>query len=246
QKAKQAPPIYDFSTTDMFRHTLWAVEDAEDQASLKHIFAQKKNFYIADGHHRCASSARLTEQLNDGEYGTEAPHDFFMSYLVPASQMHIEAFHRVLKLNGEVDKDEILQSLGQTFDIAVLDAMALPNGHGEMCMSIQGASFRLKAKGLETEKLDVELCSEKILEPIFDIVDLRNDRRISFLSGNDGLKGIDKTLSTEGVDVLIALYPTQVKEIFDVADRGESMPPKSTWVEPKLRSALTMYSLTKH
>ncbi|NNC84002.1 MAG: DUF1015 domain-containing protein [Flavobacteriales bacterium] len=245
-EVKKDPPLYDFTTTDMVRHSLWRVDDEQNVIALRNAFEEMQSFYIADGHHRCASSARLTEQVNGGTYGTEAPHDFFMSYLVPASQMHIEAFHRVLRLDAELDREEVLEGLRDSFHVQPLDEVEIPNKHGELYIYISGCHYRLTAKEIDVELLDVELCSRAILEPLFDITDLRNDKRIHFLSGNEGLDGVQRTLRDETVDVLIALYPTQVKEIFDVADRGETMPPKSTWVEPKLRSALTIYSLKKH
>ena len=245
-EATSAAPAYDFTTTDMVRHTLWRVDKDDINSALQDKFSSLESLYIADGHHRTASSARLTHELNGGTYGTEAPHDFFMSYLVPASQMHIEAFHRVLNMNGEVDKEEVLQGLQQQFKIERIELPSLPTKHGEMMISILGEHYMISSKDIQGDLLDVELCSKAILEPLFDISDLRNDKRIHFLSGNEGLGGIEKTLKDERTDVLIALYPTQVKEIFEVADKGETMPPKSTWVEPKLRSALTIYSLKKH
>ncbi len=245
-KAVEAVPFYDFTTHDTFRHTLWGISDTKELAALESAFEAMEAFYIADGHHRCASSARLTAEENGGVYGTAAPHDFFMSYLVPASDMHIEAFHRVLHLEGNVEKLEVLDRLRKEFHIEHLEGRALPHTHGEMCISFHGDWYRLNPKVKQPEKLDVELCSEMILEPIFGIEDLRNDKRISFLSGDSGLKGVKKEMEKEGRDVIILLYPIQVEEVFAVSDRGDSMPPKSTWVEPKLRSALTIFDLKKH
>lgn len=246
QGAVKEDPFYDFTTHDTFRHTLWGISDPEEVKALEMAFAEMDSFYIADGHHRSASSARLTREENGGVCRTESAHDFFMSYLVPASSMHIEAFHRVLHLEGSVEKLEVLDKLRKTFQVEHLEGPAMPHTHGEMCISFHGDWYRLNPNQKQADKLDVELCSEMILEPIFGIEDLRNDKRISFLSGDSGLKGVKKEMAKEGRDVIILLYPIQVEEIFAVSDKGESMPPKSTWVEPKLRSALTIYDLKAH
>lgn len=239
-------PIYDFNTTDRMRHSLWAIDKTKEIAHIRDLFAQMEAFYIADGHHRTASSARLTAEENGGSYGKKAPHDFFMSYLVPSSQMHIEAFHRLIKLDAPMEEGEILKRLAGEFDVVEMATAENPSHKGEFCMNIRGKWFRLLTKKPDEKLLDVQLCSEAILEPIFGITDLRTDKRISFMHGAKGTQPLSDAVSSGKADIAIALYPVKMDEIFEISDRGETMPPKSTWVEPKLRSAMTIYSLTKH
>ena len=239
-------PIYDFNTSDTMRHSLWAIDKPKEIEKVRDTFAHMEAFYIADGHHRTASSARLTAEENGGGYGEDAPHDFFMSYLVPSSQMHIEAYHRLVKLDGPMEEDEILNSLSEVFDILEMAVAESPSHKGEFCMNIRGKWFRLLSKTPDDKLLDVQLCSDAILKPVFGIKDLRTDKRISFMNGAKGIEPLSDAVSSGRADIAIALYPVQMNELFDISDRGGTMPPKSTWVEPKLRSALTIYSLTKH
>jgi uncharacterized protein (DUF1015 family) len=239
-------PLYDFTTSDQMRHSLWAIQKPKQVAKLKAAFEAMDAFYIADGHHRTASSARLTAQENGGGYGADAPHDCFMSYLVPSSQMHIEAFHRLVKLDTPVDKASVLQGLASQFDITEGAGEKRPSRKGEFCINIKGDWFTLRAKTIDPDKLDVQLCSEAILEPVFGITDLRTDKRMRFMNGARGIGPLGDEVLSKRADIAIALYPVQMEELFAVSDRGETMPPKSTWVEPKLRSALTIYSLRKH
>ncbi len=246
ERRMKKKPIYDFYTHDRMRHTLWAIDKPKDIAKLQTAFADINAFYIMDGHHRCASSARLSAEENKGEYGLEAPHDYFMSYLVPSSQMHIEAFHRLIKLDEPMDSTQILHALERDFDITAMNEGREPSKKGELCMNIKGEWFRLEAKVPDEHMLDVRLCSEAILEPIFGIKDLQTDDRIGFMNGLRGIGPLGEAVRSGKFDIAIALHPVQMDEIFEVSDRGETMPPKSTWVEPKLRSAMTIYSLTKH
>jgi len=239
-------PIYDFNTSDTMRHSLWAIDKPKEIEKVRDAFAQMDAFYIADGHHRTASSARLTAEENGGGFGEKEPHDFFMSYLVPSSQMHIEAFHRLIKLEGPMEEEEILKGLSKEFNVLEMVLAESPSHKGEFCMNIRGKWFRLLAKTPHEKLLDVQLCSDAILEPVFGIKDLRTDKRISFMNGAKGIEPLSDEVSSGRADVAIALYPVQMDEIFEISDRGETMPPKSTWVEPKLRSAMTIYSLTKH
>jgi len=244
--AQLRQPIYDFNTADRMRHSLWAIDDTEELSRLQEAFLSLQDLYIADGHHRTASSARLTSDTNGGSYGTTEPHDFFMSYLVPASQMRIEAFHRLIHDPVAPDTHEVLEQLKGHFNIEETDAPIVPRIKGEMCLITPDKSFILTDTGSKTTELDVQHCSDQILEPVFGITDARNDKRVSFINGARGIQELVEAVSSGRAQYGIALYPIQIEEVLAVADRGETMPPKSTWVEPKLRSALTIYSLRKH
>jgi len=244
--AQKETPIYDFSTTDELRHTVWFVHEKDAVEALRKAFENIPAFYIADGHHRSASSAKLTEERNGGTYGDSQPHDFFMSYLLPASQMKIHAFHRLINTGEKLDKESILKALQKNFELKDPQADPRPKSKGHFSVYMDYTWYALELKKELKGKLDTELCSEQILSPIFGIEDLKSDRRISFISGEKGIGSIMREVDSGKAQFGIALYPVAIEEVFDVADRGATMPPKSTWVEPKLRSALTIYSLNKH
>ncbi|MDA0973064.1 MAG: DUF1015 domain-containing protein [Bacteroidetes bacterium] len=244
-EAKKERPIYDFSTADEHRHTVWYIGDETKITALKEAFDKVGAFYIADGHHRTASSARLTYDRNGGHYGSEAPHDFFMSYLLPASQMRIHPFHRLIRTQSPLDGEKVLEALKKDFDFTGPLADPRPKAKGEMSIYMDHIWHGLKAKEHEGI-LDSLFCSEKILAPIFGIEDLTLDKRISFISGEKGIGSIMHAVDSGRYQLGIALFPATMERVFSISDRGETMPPKSTWVEPKLRSALTIYSLNKH
>ena len=246
QKAQKERPIYDFSTTDELRHTVWFVHEKEHVEAFRKAFEKIPAFYIADGHHRTASSARLSEDRNGGSFGTEAPHDFFMSYLLPASQMKIHAFHRLINTGAPLDKEKILKELAEHFEFKAPQADPRPAAKGHFSLYMDHIWYGMELQDKSNTRLDTEVCSEKILSPIFGIEDLKNDRRISFISGEKGIGTIMREVDAGKFQIGIALFPVAIEEVFAVADRGDTMPPKSTWVEPKLRSALTIYSLNKH
>jgi uncharacterized protein (DUF1015 family) len=246
EEAQKETPIYDFSTTDELRHTVWFVQKEEKVEAFRKAFEQVSAFYIADGHHRSASSAKLTEDRNGGGFGNEAPHDFFMSYLLPASQMKIHAFHRLINTGQALDKEAVIKKLESEFGFKAPQADSRPKAKGQFIIYMDHTWYHLELKKPALDRLDTELCSEQILSPIFGIEDLKNDKRISFISGEKGIASIMKEVDSGRSQIGIALYPVAIEEVFAVADRGDTMPPKSTWVEPKLRSALTIYSLNKH
>lgn len=236
-------PIYDFSTTDRARHRLWSIDAPDDIHSLQQAFEEVGSFYIADGHHRSASSSRLAAKRK-AEGGSESA-QYFMSYLVPQSQMCIMEFNRLVKdLNGHQEAD-LLEALQEHFLIEQCDReRAKPRQKGEMAMYLAGKWYGMHLKSPRAEVLDADLCTDLILTPLLDIADLRSDRRVGFLGGHDGLGGLEREVNGGNYAMGIALYPVSTEELMAVADRGEVMPPKSTWVEPKLRSGLTIYSLT--
>ena len=169
-----------------------------------------------------------------------------MSYLLPASQMKIHAFHRLINTGQALDKEAVLKKLEYEFTLKAPQADSRPKAKGQFSIYMDHTWYHLELKKPALERLDTELCSEQILSPIFGIEDLKNDKRISFISGEKGIASIMKEVDSGRSQIGIALYPVAIEEVFAVADRGDTMPPKSTWVEPKLRSALTIYSLNKH
>jgi len=237
-------PAYDFTTTDRTTHRLWVITEEKDIAVLTAAFAQGGALYIADGHHRSASSAALAARKRQAGSQEENADQFFMSYLVPKSQMRILEFNRLVKdLNG-LDKATLLERLQAHFLIEQCDRnRARPQAKGEMAMYIDGQWYGMHLKEKREDTLESVLCTELILEPVLGISDLRTDRRIGFIGGQDGLEGVERQVNNGKYALGIVLFPVKVSELMGVADRGEVMPPKSTWVEPKLRSGLVIYSL---
>lgn len=242
---------FDFSTTDTIRHQLWPVYDKKDLEEIEAHFKAMNAFYIADGHHRSASSFKLALQRKQAkpDMSENDAANFFMSILIPESEMHIEPFHRLLTdLNGLKESD-LLAALEKDFvvSLAVNGATAKPDLIHHFAMYLGGKWYTLKMKNPPAEhadpvsKLDPHIITETILQPILGIQDLKTDQRISCIGGKDGFSSIEKEVNSGKFAVGFWLFPTSIQQVKEIADNNLFMPPKSTWVEPKLRSGLTVF-----
>lgn len=242
---------FDFSTTDTIRHQLWPVYDKKDLEEIEAHFKAMNAFYIADGHHRSASSFKLALQRKQAkpDMSENDAANFFMSILIPESEMHIEPFHRLLTdLNGLKESD-LLAALEKDFvvSLAVNGATAKPDSIHHFAMYLGGKWYTLKMKNPPAEhadpvsKLDPHIITETILQPILGIQDLKTDQRISCIGGKDGFSSIEKEVNSGKFAVGFWLFPTSIQQVKEIADNNLFMPPKSTWVEPKLRSGLTVF-----
>jgi uncharacterized protein (DUF1015 family) len=238
----QRDPVYDFSTTDRTRHRVWKIEEQAEINELTAAFGDIESLYIADGHHRSASSSRLAKDYADAP--ADDPHHFFMSYLIPQSQLRVLEFNRlVTDLNG-LEISDFLGQLQRSFIIEQCEkAQAKPRCKGEMALYVDGCWYGMKLKE-SYAGLDTQLCTDVILEPILGLSDLRTDKRVGFIGGQEGLDGIERKVNRGKYVLGLALFPVSITELKQVADNNEVMPPKSTWIEPKLRSGLTVYSLS--
>ena len=240
---------YEFTSTDRISHYMWPVSDTEDVKTIEQSFAELNEVYIADGHHRSASSSRLAE-LRGGEGHNS--HDYFMTYLLPETTIKIQEFNRLVKtLNGNT-KDEFLSKLEEKFFIRWINAKEFkPNSLHEIGLYIDGDWYALFTKpGLfdpehPVEQLDCHIVSTKILAPILGIVDERHDDNIDFLPGSYGPKAVVKKVDSGEFKAGFVLYPISMEQLKNVADAEMFMPPKSTYIEPKMRSGLTIYNLEK-
>ncbi len=246
----QTRPEYEFSTTDKTVHNLWLISSPHDMDHMSEAFTHVPDMYIADGHHRCASSARLSNDLTD-HYGTEhgEAYDFFMAYLISDHQLNILPFNRLVSgLNG-LSTDELLEKISEKFTVEKLARRSKPKQKHHMHMCLDNAWYKLILnENLINEndtisQLDSHQLSETILGPILGIEDIKTDSRVHFYAGDKGLKGMQKMVKKGTADVAFALYPVEVEQLIDISDQGLIMPPKSTWIEPKLRSGLTIYSI---
>ena len=248
---KQSDPEYFFTTPDKVTHKLWVIYDLHTIERLKEEFGKIKSLYIADGHHRSASSKRLSDMRADGSSGNNSgSHDYFLSYLIPEDEIRIFEFNRMVKdLNG-LTKEEFLSELDGMFRIKNRGTELYRPGkkhHFSMYLDGEFYSLYLRKKIYDftdaLSELDTQILYKTILEPILGIKDLRNDKRISYGYGKRNVIIMKNEIDAGNFKVGFGLVPINMKEVKSIADDGMVMPPKSTYIEPKLRSGLTIYEL---
>ncbi len=247
-------PEYDFTAAlDGFRHTFWVINDEADIRRITELFATMPAMYIADGHHRSAAAALVgaeKAQQNPNHRGDEE-YNYFMAVCFPANQLTIIDYNRVVKdLNGLSD-EAFLEKLSQHFTVEKKGAEIFkPTRLHEFSLYLSGNWYSLVAKpGTYDDNdpigvLDVTISSNLILDEILGIKDLRSDKRIDFVGGIRGLGELKKRVDSGEMKVALALYPVSMKQLIDIADTGNIMPPKTTWFEPKLRSGLVIHKLS--
>ncbi|MFM8596896.1 MAG: DUF1015 domain-containing protein [Flavobacteriales bacterium] len=241
---------YEFTTTDRIKHEVWLM-NSEDSAAVCAAFEEIDALYIADGHHRSASSVRYAQKLqqNNGNIPTAAA--FFLSYLVDEKTVHIAPFHRLLKSTNGLDLAEFKAILANEGSIEELDHACAPSNRHEIHIYMEKTWLKFKPNlnfindQDPVETLDSFILSDLILKPIFGITDLKTTDQITFVPGNEPIEKMVEAVDLHKQEVAFLLYPASMSEVKKVADAGLNMPPKSTWVEPKLRSGLTIYSLEK-
>jgi uncharacterized protein (DUF1015 family) len=242
QWKKDRNPIYDFTADDGIRHSIWVVNDSEAISNITSLFEEEvSHTYIADGHHRAASAAKVRAQLH-ASAGEGA--DYFLTTLFPANQLSILDYNRtVCDLNG-LSADEFFEKVGKDFEIELCGKDEVkPQQLHQFGMYFDGNWYSLKAKeGTYTEDpigvLDVTILQNNLLDKILGIKDPRTDKRIDFIGGIRGLGELVKRVDSGDAAVAFSLYPVSIQQLFDIADSGNVMPPKSTWFEPKLRDGL--------
>jgi uncharacterized protein (DUF1015 family) len=245
-------PEYDFMADDGFGHKFWVIEKRETVERLEKLFAKVPAFYVADGHHRTAAAALVgneKKQHNPNHTGNEE-YNFFMAVLFPDNQLTIIDYNRVVKdLNG-LSKEDFLKKLEVIFEVTDKGTQEYkPNRLHNFSMYLDGKWYELDAKkGTFDDNdpigvLDVTILSKHVLDEILGIKNLRTDKRIDFVGGIRGLGELKKRVDSGEMEVAFALYPVTMKQLIDIADTGNIMPPKTTWFEPKLRSGLVVHSL---
>lgn len=240
-------PIFNFTADDQIKHEGWMIQEQEKINQIKLIFEQQIPYtYIADGHHRTASAAKVGLQLkneNPNHNGNEH-YNFFLSVLFPHHQLEILDYNRVIKdLNGLSAKD-FLNLLEKKFEIKPTDiAHAKPQQAHQFGLYLEKQWYLLQAKENTWQNdpigvLDISILSENILKPILNIQDQRTDKRIDFIGGIRGIQALQKNVDDGAFALAFAIYPVSLSQLMDIADSGKVMPPKSTWFEPKLRDGL--------
>ena len=243
----QQTPIYDFTAEDTIQHTVWLINQAEIIESITNIFQQEIPYtYIADGHHRTASAAKVGKQLKEENpnHTGEEEYNFFLSVLFPANQLAIMDYNRLVKdLNG-LTAEDLLQKVAEKFEVTKTTLQeAKPAAIHHFGMYVEGQWYLLQSKpGTYTTDpigvLDVTILSENILNPLLGIKDQRTDKRIDFVGGIRGIQVLQERVDKGEAKIAFALYPVSLQQLIDIADSGNVMPPKSTWFEPKLRDGL--------
>lgn len=253
QKYTAEKPVYDFvAPDDGFGHKFWVIDDDKDIERITEEFKGMSALYIADGHHRSAAAALVgAEKANQNPaHRGDEEYNYFMAVCFPASQLTIIDYNRVVKdLNG-LTEEEFLAALQKNFEVQKMGAeIYKPAGLHNFALYLGGNWYSLTARpGTYNDNdpigvLDVTISSNLILDEILGIKDLRSDKRIDFVGGIRGLGELKRRVDSGEMKVALALYPVSMKQLMDIADTGNIMPPKTTWFEPKLRSGLVIHKL---
>ncbi len=238
------PPVVDFLAPDGIRHTLWRMRE---NGPLTEAFGRVPLAYVADGHHRSASAARVGRErraANPDHNGTE-DYNWFLCVLFPADQLRILPYNRVVAdLNG-LTPEAFLKKVGEVFEITE-SAPPSPSAPGNVSMFFNGRwtglSWKTDSSADPVSRLDVSVLQDRLLAPVLGIDDPRTSKRIDFVGGIRGTKELEDRVSSQKAAVAFSLYPVTCDQLMDIADAGQIMPPKSTWFEPKLRSGLFIHT----
>lgn len=244
-------PEVDFSAPDGVRHQLWSIADQSTIEGLTAAFEALDALYVADGHHRSAAASRVAaaRRAEDPNPSDETPYDYFLSVIFPHDQMHILDYNRVVKdLHGN-SPDDLIAHLSVPFAVEGAPGPVRPEHPGQFGLYLAGHWYRLELDSARipfddpVARLDVSLLQDNVIEPLLGIVDPRRDDRIDFVGGIRGLEALSARVDSGEMAAAFSLYPTRMEDLMAVADRGEVMPPKSTWFEPKLADGLVSHIL---
>ena len=246
---KKRSPLYDFTADDGIIHRVWRIDDEAKVAHIQTIFAGMDALYIADGHHRAASAVRVGQMRREAnpDYTGEEEFNYFLSVIFSDDELLIMDYNRVVAdLNG-LDKQAFLDEVKKSYDVEMSVCRVSPQAKGQIGMYLDGAWYQLNAKpevysGDVVKDLDVSVLQDYVLNPVLGIENPKTDKRIDFVGGIRGLSELERRVDN-GMAVAFAMYPTSIAELFDVADAGMLMPPKSTWFEPKLRSGIFIHQI---
>ena len=241
-------PEYDFTTNDTIRHKLWIIDNDYDIQSLEYNFQQIDALYIADGHHRSASSALLAQETNDLK-SENNPSNYFMSYIISDSQLDILDYNRLIKDINGLSLETFIKNIKSNFIVTKKGTEYRSEGEHRIGMYMDGIWYELIPKPETFDKnhpvsnLDTEILFQNLLKPILNIEDLKTTKRVDFIGGHLGLNHLKELVDKEKGKVAFALPPVSTQQLIEIADKNYIMPPKSTWIEPKMRCGLTIYKL---
>ncbi len=251
-KIASTTPVNNFVAPDGIRHQFWVITDRVIINEITKIFGNIPYLYIADGHHRAASAARVGVELagkNPNHNGNEE-YNYFLAVLFPHDQLKIMDYNRVVKTLNNFTPEQLINEVRKKFDVRESAAQAKPMQKGEFGMYMEKKWYYMRVKtevaegGDIIDKLDVSILQKHILRPLLGIDDPRTSKQIDFVGGIRGLGELEKRVDSGEMAVAFALYPTSIEELMSIADAGKIMPPKSTWFEPKLRDGLVIHYLS--
>ncbi len=251
-RTMESEPVCDFTSGDRIRNRVWIISDPEDVSAIRKAFAEIDSIYIADGHHRSASAVRvgLKRREENPDYTGEEEFNYFLSVLFPQNQLMIMDYNRVVKTLGSYTAETFLEALSRVYEIGpARKEQARPAAKGEVGLYLEGSWYLMKIREEfksddPVEGLDVALLQKYVLLDLLGIEDPKTDQRIAFVGGIRGLDELERRVDRGKAKAAFAMYPTSIQELFDVADAGRLMPPKSTWFEPKLLSGLFIHTLS--
>ena len=253
QRVMEGAALYDFVSEDGIGHQVWVISEPADITQIEAAFAGIQEIYIADGHHRCASAVKVGQKRREANpnYDGSEEFNYFLSVFFPDEELMIMDYNRVVDNLGGLDEEAFLQKLAEIFIVTPIgEKTTKPVYKGQITMYLGDKWYLLEVPesyytGDPVRDLDVSILQEHVLEPILHISDPKTDKHIDFVGGIRGLKELERRVHTD-MKVAFAMYPTDISELFAVADAGLLMPPKSTWFEPKLRSGLFIHSLKEN
>jgi uncharacterized protein (DUF1015 family) len=252
QICTQDLPVYDFSTVDKNRHSLWLIDEPAIISEINTIFSKVDHYYIADGHHRSAASTLFSEEerIKNNKHTGEENYNFFMGVFFSETQLKIFEFNRIIKGYNGLSLNEIILQLRETFTISLVDKEVYqPKSLHEISMYVNKTWYSLVVKkdSFDTTKfntqLDTSILSNNILKPIFNIHNLKNDKRVEFIPGIKGPEELINIVDSDSEKIAFGLFPISMDQLKSVSDANEIMPPKSTWIEPKMRSGMTIFEV---
>ena len=252
EKIRSAPAATDFVAVDGIRHQVWVVNDAGTIDAISAAFRKIPALYVADGHHRTAAAARAGKELADANphHRGDEEYNFFLAVLFPHNQLRIMDYNRVVKDLHGLTPEGFLAEVTKGFRLEKAQGQVRPGRKGEYGMYVKGGWHKLTAlPGLTTaadpvERLDITILQKNLLGPVLGIDDPRTNKRIDFVGGIRGLGELERRVNSGEMAVAFALYPPSMDELLAIADAGMTMPPKSTWFEPKLRDGLVVHFLS--
>lgn len=241
---------YDFVAEDGVRHIFWVVDDYAKVSTITRLFDEKVPCtYIADGHHRAASAAKVCKEMRDAGMSITGDESFnyFITCIFPESQLQIMDYNRVVKDLNDMTPEQFLTALSEDFELERRDKEQYkPQKLHEFGLYLGGEWYKLTAKEHSYTSdpigvLDVTILQENVLSKLLGINDPRTDKRVDFVGGIRGLEALEKRVDSGDMAAAFACYPVSIEQLFEISDSGNVMPPKSTWFEPKLRDGLVVY-----
>ena len=241
-------PEYNFLSIDQLKHNLWVVTEEKDLKAIEQAFSLMPNLYIADGHHRTAGCAAYSSQERNQNADPEAYHNYFPVCLIPFSKLHIYEYHRLIK-DDKLVGPQLMHAFKNFFEVTPSGNLPVqPLNKREFGIYFNHHAYLLKLKPEfemnlhgTLENLDVNIVEEFILKRIFNITDSKTDKRLGFIDGSKGILNLQNSVDKGEFSIAITLFPTTIQEVKQVAEEGLIMPPKSTWIEPKIRTGLVIY-----